>query len=128
MKSLKIWLLLALVFLAGVVAGVVGTRAMVRHAVQNAILHPEKFQVMLERNLTRKLELDNGQRVKLHQILAATHTDMKNLRREYQPRFFEVVSNAEGQITAILTPGQQAQFDLLLAEKLPFQQALEQNR
>jgi Spy/CpxP family protein refolding chaperone len=128
MKSLKIWLLLALVFLAGVVAGVVGTRAMVRHAVQNAILHPEKTQVMLERNLTRKLELDNGQRVKLHQILAATHSDMKNLRREYQPRFFEVVSNAEGQITAILTPEQQAKFDRLLAEKLPYQQALEQNR
>jgi Spy/CpxP family protein refolding chaperone len=35
---------------------------------------------------------------------------LQDLRREYQPQIFEVFSNADGQLTAILTPEQQARF------------------
>jgi uncharacterized membrane-anchored protein YhcB (DUF1043 family) len=128
MKLFKSWLLLALVFLAGIVVGVVGTRVAVRHLVRDAIVHPEKVQATMERNLTRRLRLDDGQQLKLHQILSDTHAEMKALRREYQPQVFEVVSNADGQITAILTPEQQAKFERLKADKLPFLRTLEQNR
>jgi Spy/CpxP family protein refolding chaperone len=128
MKTFKIGLLLALVFLAGIVAGMVGTRATVRHIVRDAIVHPEKVQDNLERNLTRRLRLDNGQQVKLHQILSDAHGKIKELRQEYQPQFFEVVSNADGQITAILTPEQQAKFEQLKADRLPFLRAMEQKR
>jgi hypothetical protein len=120
MKLFKSWLLLALVFAAGIVVGVVGTRVVVRHLVREAIVHPEKVQAVVERNLARRLRLDSGQQLKLHQILSDTHGEMKDLRRKYQPHFFEVVSNADGQITAILTPEQQAKFEKLKADKLPF--------
>jgi len=53
---------------------------------------------------------------------------MKALRRAYQPQCFAVVSNADGQIAAILTTEQQAKFEQLKADKLPFLRALEQNR
>lgn len=82
----------------------------------------------MERNLTRRLRLDGGQQVKLHEILSSAHGQMKELRREYQPQVFEVVSNASGQIVAILTPEQQAKFEKLKADKLPFLRTLEQNR
>lgn len=127
MKLFKSWLLLALIFLAGIVVGVVGTRVVVRHIVREAILHPEKVQALMERNLTRRLRLDDGQQAKLHGILSEAHAAMKDLRREYQPQVFEVISNADGQITAILTPEQQAKFEKLQADKLPFLRALEQN-
>jgi Spy/CpxP family protein refolding chaperone len=126
MKQFKSWLLLALIFLAGMVVGVVGTRVVVRHFVRDAIMHPEKVQAVMERNLTRRLRLDDGQQSKLHQILSDAHGEMKALQREYQPRIFEVVSNADGQIAAILTPEQQAKFEQLKADKLPFLRALEQ--
>jgi len=116
MKLFKSLLLLALVFFAGIVVGVVGTRAVVRHVVREVILHPDRAQAFMEHNLTRKLKLDNEQQVKLHQILTAAHAQLKDLRSEYQPQFFAVVSNASQQITGILTPEQQARFEKLRAE------------
>jgi hypothetical protein len=127
MKLFKSLLLLTLVFFAGVVAGVVGTRAVVRHVVGEAILHPEKMQSAMERSLTRRLRLDNGQQVKLHQILTDAHGQLKALRAEYQPQFFEVVSNAGGQIGAMLTPDQRVKFEKMKAENRPLMQAVQQN-
>jgi uncharacterized membrane-anchored protein YhcB (DUF1043 family) len=68
MKTLKLILLPSLVFLAGVVIGVVGTRAVVRRVVQQTLLHPEKVQADIERRMTRQLRLDNSQQAKLHEI------------------------------------------------------------
>jgi hypothetical protein len=127
MKLFKSLLLLALVFSAGIVVGVVGTRAVVRHIVREVILHPDRAQTFMEHNLTRKLRLDNGQQVKLHEILSDAHGQLKNLRREYQPQFFEVLSNANGQITAMLTTEQQAEFDKLKSENHPLMQAIQLN-
>jgi hypothetical protein len=127
MKLFKSLLLLALVFFAGIVVGVVGTRVAVRHVVRDAILHPEKMQAAMERNLTRRLRLDHGPQWKLPQILTDAHGQLKNLRGEYQPQFFEVVSNAGGQINAMLTPEQQMKFDKLKAENHPLIQAFQQN-
>jgi Spy/CpxP family protein refolding chaperone len=116
MKVFKSILLLALVFFAGVAGGVVGTRMAVRHIVQQAVLHPERVQALMERNITRRLRLDNEQQAKLHEIFLDAHGQLKDLRREYQPQVILVVSNAEEQITAILTPEQQARFEKLKAE------------
>ena len=113
MKTLRLLLLVALVFLAGVAAGVVGTRMVVRHEVREAILNPDRVQALLERRLTRQLQLDKSQRVKLHDILSGTHTQLMELRREYGPQFILILNNANDQITAILTPEQQAQFEEL---------------
>jgi hypothetical protein len=128
MKLFKSLLLLALMFFAGIVVGVVGTRVVVRHIVRDAILHPEKMQAAMERNLTRRLRLDSEQKMKLRQILSDAHGRLKDLRREYQPQVFEVLSNANGQITAILTPEQQARFEKLKTENHPFLQAIQQSR
>ena len=128
MKTFKTILLLALVFFAGIVIGVVGTRAVVRRVVQQAILHPEKVQAVMEVKLTRNLRLDNGQQVKLHQILSDAHGRLKDLRQQYRPQLAEVFSNANGQIIALLTPEQQARFEKLKLENHPLLQALQQSR
>jgi hypothetical protein len=128
MKLLKSLLLLGLFFFAGLVVGIVGTRAVVRHVVREVILHPDRAQTFMERNLTRKLRLDNGQQIKLHEILLDAHGQLRDLRREYQPQFFEVLSNASVQINDILTPEQQAVFDKLKSENQPLVQAIQQNR
>jgi hypothetical protein len=128
MKNFKSILLLALVFIAGAVVGVVATRSVVRHVVREAILHPEKTQAVMERNLSRRLRLDNGEQVKLHQILSDAHGRLKDLRQQYRPQLVEIFSNANGQIIAMLTPEQQARFEKLKLENHPLLQALQQSR
>ena len=120
-------MLLALVFFAGAVVGVVGTRAVVRRAVSRAFLHPEEVQMFMERNLTRRLRLDNDQQAKLHQILSDTHGQLKDLRQQYRPQLVEIFSNANEQINLMLTPEQQARFERLKSENRPLLQAMQQN-
>jgi len=128
MKTFKSILLLALVFFAGAVVGVVGTRAVVRHIVHEAILHPDRAQTFMERSLTRRLRLDDEQQVKLHQILTDAHEQLKDLRQQYRPQLVEVFSNANDQINSMLTPEQQARFEKLKSENRPLLQAIQQSR
>jgi hypothetical protein len=111
MKNWKSLLLLVLVFFAGLAVGVVGTRVVVRHMVQNAITHPERVQTFMERNLTRKLRLDNEQQVKLHDILTDARGQLTSLRKEFQPQAAEVLTGADKKISALLTPEQQERYD-----------------
>jgi Spy/CpxP family protein refolding chaperone len=126
MKIFKSILLLTLVFFAGIAIGVVGTRAFVRRAVQQAVLHPERVQVIVERNIARRLQLDGGQRAKLHDILSDAHGQLKEVRREYQPQVVVIVSNTEQQIDAMLTPEQRARFEKLKEQNRPMLRAIQQ--
>lgn len=106
---MKIWksiLLLALVFFAGLAVGVVGTRIVVRHVVRQAIMHPERMQSLMERNLTRRLQLDSDQQVKVHAILTDTRGQLSNLRKQFQPQAAKVLHDADQKISALLTPEQ----------------------
>jgi len=128
MKTFKLLLLVGLVFLAGVVAGVVGTRTVVRRVMGEAIAHPEIAQTRVERNLSFRLRLDGDQRMKLHAIMSDTHGQLKELRREFRPRAGLIFSNANDRITALLTPEQLARFERWKAENHPFLEALRQNQ
>ena len=120
MKALKLSLLLALVFLAGAAAGVVGTRMAIRHWVNTAIQRPQNFQMLLERNLRWRLHLDEHQRVEVHRILTDTRVQLRDLRQEYRPQVVAVLTNTEAQISAILTPEQEARFEQMQQENRRF--------
>ena len=124
MKNWKSILLLALVFFAGLAVGVVGTRVVVGRVVQQAIAHPERVQSMMERNLTRRLRLDNDQQVKLHDILTDARGQLTTLRKEVQPQAAEVITDADKKISALLTPDQQARYDKFKERNWPALRAL----
>jgi hypothetical protein len=113
-------LLIALVFLAGVAAGVVGTRIAIRHWMNSAIQRPEKVQLLLERNLRWRLHLDARQRAEVHRILTDARVQLRDLREEYRPQFVAIVTNTEAQISAILTPEQEARFEKMQRENRRF--------
>ena len=79
--------------------------------VQQAITHPERVQTFMERNLTRRLQLDNDQQVKLHTILTDSRGRLADLRKEFQPQAAEVLHDADQKISALLTPEQQTRYD-----------------
>ena len=120
MKALKLSLLVALVFLAGVAVGVVGTRIAVRHWINTAIQRPQNFQMLLERNLRRRLQLDARQRVEVHRILTDTRVQLRDLRQEYRPQVVTVLTNAEAQISAVLAPDQRARFERMQQQNRRF--------
>ena len=125
MKNWKSLLLLVLVFFAGLAVGVVGTRIVVRHVVQNAITHPERVQTFMERNLTRRLRLDNDQQVKLHDILTDARGQLTSLRKEFQPQAAEILTGADKKISALLTPEQQERYDKFKERNWPALRAIQ---
>ena len=120
MKNWKSILLLLLIFVSGVVVGVVGTRIAVRHFVQRAMTQPERVQLFVERDLAWKLGLDKTQRVQLHEILTTSRGELREVRRQIQPQTALIFSNANAQITAMLTPQQLAAFEQFKASNLLF--------
>jgi Spy/CpxP family protein refolding chaperone len=128
MKTFKLLALVTLVFLAGVAAGVVGTRLAIRHWMNTAIQRPENFQLLLERNLRRQLQLDPRQRVQVHRILTDARVQLRDLRQEYRPQMVAVLTNAETQISAILTPEQEARFEQMQQANQHFLQPAQPER
>jgi hypothetical protein len=95
---------------------VVGTRIVIRHWVSSALQRPENFQILLERNLRWQLHLDARQRVEVHRILTDARVQLRDLRKEYRPQVVAVLTNTEAQISAVLTPDQEAQFEQMQRE------------
>jgi Spy/CpxP family protein refolding chaperone len=124
MKTLKPWLLLALVFGVGVILGVAGTRLVVRRTVREALLHPAQVQTSIERRLVRRLRLDAAQAGKLDEILTGARGQLMELRKQYRPPVTLVFSNANVQINALLTPEQRGQYEKIKAENAGYLRGL----
>ncbi len=117
MKKLKPILLIVLVFASGVVAGVVGTRLVVRRMVQTAFQNPEIIRERIENDLAVELSLTPEQRPKVHEVIIRSHEEIRKLREDLQPRFIETMKRAENEIAATLTPEQKEKFEKMAKEK-----------
>ncbi|MDB6065375.1 MAG: hypothetical protein JWR26_1583 [Pedosphaera sp.] len=113
MNKLKPVLAVLVVFAAGLVFGVVGTRVVMRRTIQAMVNHPEAVRERVELELVRKLRLAPDQRRKVHQIMVDTQLQLRELRRDAQPRFMLIVSNSQSQIASVLTPEQRERFEKL---------------
>ena len=110
-KNWKAWLGLVLVFFAGIVAGVVGTRVVTRRVIQAVIQHPDLVRERIEHDLVRRLKLTPDQQAKVHITLTETQRELGDLRTEFQPRFVVIMTNAQSRISDVLTPEQQKKFE-----------------
>jgi hypothetical protein len=116
MKALRVWLVLTLVFLAGFGGGVFTTRVITRRVVRAVIAHPELIQVRLERSLGRKLGLDARQKAEVHRVMQQSREQLKEMRRDNLPRLRTILTETRRQISAVLTPAQQREFEQYLAD------------
>jgi len=116
MQKLKVGLVLALIYFAGIATGVVATRTVVRHMVAAAVQNPARVKLLIERRLTRQLKLDAGQQNKVEQILIRTQNELRSLRQDFGPRFQAILLNTQTEISAVLTPEQRQRFDKLREE------------
>src|SRR5262247_2786802 len=111
MTKLKVWLIVALVFGAGFVAGVVTTRAVARHVIMEIVRNPNRVRDLIEKRMAVRLRLDAHQRDQVDEILRRTQVDLIALKGDFTPRFRGIMSNAETEISALLTPEQRERFE-----------------
>jgi len=124
MKVLKIFILLGLVFAAGVIAGVAGTRFAVKKVVEQATQKPEVMRIRLEVQLARELKLTPEQRPKVHEIVGRGFDDLQQLRHDFQPRLGGILKRSEREIREVLDERQKLKLDLMLRKKAPAMPAL----
>lgn len=115
--TLKIWLVLAVVFVLGCVTGVAltglyrsrasGDRPEARERAMN-----ERFEKM-----RRELSLTDQQTTSVRTILDETRNEYRALRTELRPRFDEPRQKARARIRALLTSEQQQKFDAMVAQQ-----------
>jgi Spy/CpxP family protein refolding chaperone len=115
--TLKIWLVLLVVFVLGSVTGAALTRLYRSHAggggpeARERAMH-ERFEKMRS-----ELSLTDQQTTSVRTILDETRNEYRALRAELRPRFEEPRMKARARIRALLTPEQQKKFDALVAQQ-----------
>jgi Spy/CpxP family protein refolding chaperone len=112
MKKLKVVLGIFAVFILGAVAGGVIGQGVCWHRPHWGEIHPREVVV---RKLTRKLHLDDAQKAQVEVIVNDAHNQMREMRRETQPKIDSIMGSAQDKIRAILRPDQKAQFEKLVS-------------
>jgi Spy/CpxP family protein refolding chaperone len=95
-----------LIFVLGVAAGALGLNGYQRWSRSRAEgSRQQRFERMLDR-----LQLNEGQKTQVHQILAESRQQLQDLRKESEPRFDAIRSQADERLQKVLTPEQWKQF------------------
>jgi cell division protein FtsB len=104
-------LLLALmIFVAGFVCGVGLTIVTAVHRLQYAIHHPEDAPARVATTLKRKLGLDEKQRGQIEEIIARRQVDLNAIRREFQPKVVDQLTQIRDEISGVLNETQREHF------------------
>ena len=116
--TLKIWLVLLVVFALGSVTGAALT-GLYRSRAGSGGGPEARDKAMHERfeKMRNELKLTDQQTTAVRSILDETRSEYKTLRTDLRPRFEEPRLRARARIRALLTPEQQQKFDALVAQQ-----------
>jgi hypothetical protein len=107
MKSPKLWIGLLVVFLAGLLSGVIISGLVLRHKVRGIIDGgPLVVREMLLQRLSSELKLNAEQLEQIAPIINQAHEELLKLRLRNQPEIGVIVNEALGSMLVILTPEQ----------------------
>jgi Spy/CpxP family protein refolding chaperone len=113
MKKWKVVIGIIAVFILGAVAGGVVGHGICWNRPHWGEIHPREEVV---RKLSHKLHLDDAQKAQVEVIVNDAHNQMREMRRETQPKIDSIMGNAQAKIRAILRPDQKAEFEKLIAK------------
>jgi Spy/CpxP family protein refolding chaperone len=114
--TLKVWLVLVVVFVLGTFTGAftVGAVTGFYHSMARGDRNAphDRFEKM-----RRDLSLTEDQTKSVSTIIDETRNEYRSLRAELRPRFEEPRQKARTRIRALLTPEQQQKFDAMVAQQ-----------
>jgi Spy/CpxP family protein refolding chaperone len=114
--TLKIWLVLLVVFVLGSVTGAALTGLYRSRAGGGAEARERAMHDRFEK-MRSELSLTDQQTTSVRTILDETRNEYRALRTELRPRFEEPRMKARTRIRALLTPEQQKKFDAMVAQQ-----------
>ena len=114
--TLKIWLVLLVVFVLGSVTGAALTGLYRSRAGGGAEARERAMHERFEKMRT-ELSLTDQQTTSVRAILDETRNEYRAVRKELRPRFEEPRMKARARIRALLTPEQQQKFDAMVAQQ-----------
>ena len=117
----KLTIAFVVLFLTGVVTGVMGTRIVYRNMLAKALERPSILSERVEASLGN-LSLSPEQAQKISQILTESREQSQNLREEFRPRFWTILTETRRKIDSELTPEQRSQFRRAVRDDLPLLQ------
>ena len=117
----KLTIAFVVLFLTGVITGVMGTRIVYRNMLAKALERPSILSERVEASLGN-LSLSPEQAQKISQILTESREQSQNLREEFRPRFWTILTETRRKIDSELTPEQRSQFRRAVRDDLPLLQ------
>jgi len=115
--TLKIWLVLLVVFVLGSVTGAALTGLYRSRASSGGAEARERAAHERFEKMRNELSLTDQQTTSVRTILDETRNEYRSLRTELRPRFEEPRMKARTRIRALLTPEQQQKFDAMVAQQ-----------
>lgn len=104
MKTWHVILGIAIVFLAGALAGAGGALLVVKHKIERTITGgPDRVRVLLVARLTRELQLDPAQQATVAQAVKEAQERMLKLRATVQPEAERIVADSIAQMEPCLS-------------------------
>lgn len=103
--------LFAFAFASGTLFGAGVTAVAIQRTVRRAVRQPDFRVEKATRFLTRKLDLDHGQRERVREVLTAQVADMGKLRHEVWPRVLERLDRTEREIGEALSARQRERWE-----------------
>ncbi len=113
MKRWKAVLGIIFIFILGAIAGGIISTAVMRQC-RPWGRPPSREEVV--RKLSRKLDLDAGQRAQVEVIVNDAHNQMRAMRLEDQPKIESILTDAQAKIRSVLRPEQRQSFDKLVVK------------
>jgi len=114
-SKLKSWLLLAVIFVVGIITGSTLTIGLAPH-----FMHPPGARDMKRhwmRYLTRELSLTTDQQAKIQPIVADAVTRIHSVHRDEVERDSQIFKAADEQISSLLTPGQKMELQKMESDR-----------
>lgn len=109
---------ITLIFLTGTLVGVMGTRAVFRHMLAEALERPSILSESVESSLD-SLSLNPDEHDTITRLLAESRTETQTLREEFRSRFLNILTETRRKIDNELTPEQRRQFRREVRDELP---------
>ena len=125
--KLKITIAFVILYLTGVITGVMGTRIVYRNMLANALERPSILSERVDASLSN-LSLSPEQDQKIAQILTEFREQRQGLREEFRPRFWKILTDTRQGILAELTDEQQIEFHNAVRDDLPLLQQVFEDR
>ena len=116
MKRWKFITVLALVFIVGVLTGVVGTGMALKHGLPFGPRGPEGRKAFIMQRLERKLDLSAEQKDRVAAIVDRRHEQAREQFRRHRQTLYAFMTQSFAEIRKELTPAQQVKLDAFQAE------------